>query len=140
MRPEIITFDTTAALYGFLGEKHALDKLDMFRQTPVTMIPKDNLGYVIMVGDEVCGAASLYDEGDDTYFNEIFEIVPEHRGKGYARILYEYMKQDSMAAKIHGFCTNDENQAFWEHMGQKCINKKHREMMEICNQNLYNYD
>lgn len=132
MNPEIIVFEDTLSLYGFLRETDSLRKLDMFLKTPYTSVPKDNLGYVIMEGEEVAGAASLYDEGDGTFFNEIFEIVPEYRGKGYARVLYEYMKEDSMADRIHGFCTNDENQSFWEHMGQKCVNKEMREMIEIC--------
>lgn len=132
MIPEVIVFEDTLSLYRFLRETDSLRKLDMFLKTPYTSVPKDNLGYVIMEGEEVAGAASLYDEGDGTFFNEIFEIVPEYRGKGYARVLYEYMKEDSMADRIHGFCTNDENQSFWEHMGQKCVNKKMREMIEIC--------
>lgn len=132
MNPEIIVFDDTISLYRFLRETDSLRKLDMFLNTPYTGIPKDNTGYVIMEGEEVVGAASLYDEGCGRFFNEIFEIAPEYRGKGYARVLYEYMKEDSMANEIHGFCTNDENQSFWEHMGQKCINPEMREMLEIC--------
>ena len=132
MIPEIIVFEDTLSLYRFLRETDSLRKFDMFLKTPYTSVPKDNLGYVIMEGEEVVGAASLYDEGDGTFFNEIFEIIPEYRGKGYARALYEYMKKDSMADRIHGFCTNDENQSFWEHMGQKCVNKEMREMIEIC--------
>lgn len=131
MKPEVLVFDDTPSLYAFLRSTGALDKLELFLHTPAEAVPKDNLGYVIMDGDTVCGAASLYDEGNDAYFNELFEIVPECRGKGYARILYEYMKEDSLAERIHGFCTNDENQSFWEHMGQKCINPKQREMLEI---------
>lgn len=132
MNPEVIVFEDTLSLYRFLRETDSLRKLDMFLKTPYTSVPKDNLGYVIMEGEEVVGAASLYDEGNGTFFNEIFEIVPEYRGKGYAKVLYEYMKKDSMADRIHGFCTNDENQSFWEHMGQKCVNKEMREMIEIC--------
>lgn len=131
MKPEVLVFDDTPSLYAFLRSTGALDKLELFLHTPAEAVPKDNLGYVIMDGDTVCGAASLYDEGNDTYFNELFEIAPECRGRGYARILYEYMKEDSLAERIHGFCTNDENQSFWEHMGQKCINRKEREMLEI---------
>lgn len=132
MNPEIIVFEDTPSLYRFLHETDSLRKLDMFLNTPYADIPKDNTGYVIMEGDEVVGAASLYDEGFGRFFNEIFEIVPEYRERGYARVLYEYMKEDSMADEIHGFCTNDENQSFWEHMGQKCINQKMREMLEVC--------
>ena len=131
MKPEVLVFDDTPSLYAFLRSTEVLDKLELFLHTPAEAVPKDNLGYVIMDGDTVCGAAILYDEGNDTYFNELFEIVPECRGKGYARILYEYMKEDSLAERIHGFCTSDENQSFWEHMGQKCINRKEREMLEI---------
>ena len=137
MIPEIIVFEDTLSLYRFLRETDSLRKFDMFLKTPYTSVPKDNLGYVIMEGEEVVGAASLYDEGDGTFFNEIFEIIPEYRGKGYARALYEYMKKDSMADRIHGFCTNDENQSFWEHMGQKCVNKEMREMIEICGKDWY---
>lgn len=133
IKPEFIVFDNTWSLYKFLRETGALYKLDMFLHTPATSIPKDNMGYVVMEGDNVCGAASLYDEGNGVYFNEVFEIIPEYRGKGYAKALYKFMKEDSMADKIHGFCTNDENQAFWEHMGQKCISVKEREMLEIVN-------
>lgn len=132
MKPEIIVFDDTISLYRFLRETDSLHRLHMFLNTPYKDVPKDNTGYVIMEGEEVVGAASLYDEGAGTFFNEIFEIVPEYRGKGYARALYEYMKEDSKADEIHGFCTNDENQSFWEHMGQKCANPEMREMLEIC--------
>lgn len=130
--PEFIVFDTTRELFDFLRETDALYGLEMFFDTPAAMVPKDNTGYVVMEGEDVVGAASLYDEGDGTFFNELFEILPEYRGKGYARALYEYMKKDSMAERIHGFCTNDENQSFWEHMGQRCIDSEHREMLEIC--------
>ena len=133
MNPEFIVFDTTKSLYKFLAATDVLDKLDMFANTPVDTIPNDNIGYVITEGDGICGAASLYDEGNGVFLNELFEIVPEYRSKGYARALYEFMKKDSMADKIHGFCTNDETQSFWEHMGQRCINPKIREMMEIIN-------
>lgn len=132
MNPEIIVFDDTISLYRFLRETDSLRRLHMFLNTPYKDVPKDNTGYVIMEGEDVVGAASLYDEGFGRFFNELFEIVPEYRGKGYARVLYEYMKEDSMAGEIHGFCTNDENQSFWEHMGQKCINPKMREMLEVC--------
>lgn len=137
MELDVLTFDDTKSLFDFLRDNKALDKLEMFSKTPVAIIPKHNLGYVLLKGEEICGAASLYDEGDDVYLNELFEIMPEHRGKGYARFLYEYMKEDSMADKIHGFCIDDATQSFWEHMGQKCINKKHREMLEICKPTYY---
>lgn len=129
-RVEIITFENLKETYDFLKEENVLNELSLFRNTEITKENKDNTGYVIVDNDEVVGAASIYDEEDGYILNELFEIREKFRGRGYARILYEYIKEDSLCEGVHGFCTNDENQSFWEHMGQKCINKKTREMIE----------
>lgn len=126
----IITFENLKETYDFLKEKNVLDELLLFRDTKITKENRNNTGYVIVNGNEVVGAASIYDEEDGYILNELFEIREKFRGKGYARILYEYIKEDSLCNGVHGFCTTDENQSFWEHMGQKCINKKTREMIE----------
>lgn len=127
---EIFTFDNLKETYNFLKEENVLDELLLFKNTKITKENKKNTGYVIVDNDEVVGAASIYDEEDGYILNELFEIREKFRGKGYARILYEYIKEDSLCYGVHGFCTNDENQSFWEHMGQKCINKETREMIE----------
>lgn len=128
---EIITFYNTKELYDFLEATTAIESLDIFFNTPIDIVPKDNLGYAIIVDDLVVGAASIYEEDESTIFNELFEIRKEYRGQGLARVLYEYIKEDTMCERVHGFCTNDENQSFWEHMGQKCIDQEKREMLEI---------
>ena len=128
---DIISFYTTKELYDFLKESDAFKNLLWFKNTPRKSLPKDNIGYVVMVDDLVVGAASVYEEGDGTIFNELFEICEEYRGQGLARVLYEYIKKDTMCEMVHGFCTNDKNKSFWEHMGQKCVNPETREMIEV---------
>lgn len=133
---EIIIFDTTRELYKFLRETGALEKLELFRNTPKELIPPDNVGYVAIDNNGiVLGAATLYEEGINIWFNELFEITPESRGKGIGRLLYEFIKQDLEPEKIHGFCTNDKNKSFWEHLGQVCIDEETSEMLEIINKN-----
>lgn len=127
---EILTFINLKATYKFLKECGVINEFPMFKNTRITKENRKNAGYVILENDEVAGAASIYDEEDGYILNELFEIREKFRGKGYGRMLYEYIKEDSMCDGVHGFCTNDENQSFWEHMGQKCINKKTREMIE----------
>lgn len=129
---EVIIFDTTRELYRFLKDTDALKKLNLFRNTPQKSIPADNTGYVVL-GDnlEVLGAASLYEESPSVWFNELFEITQEARGKGIGRYLYEFIKTDLEPSKIHGFCTTPENKSFWEHLGQICIDNKTNEMLEI---------
>lgn len=129
---EVIIFDTTKELYKFLKDTSALEELNLFNNTPQKSIPADNIGYVVL-GDnfKVLGAASLYEEATGIWFNELFEITQEARGKGIGRYLYEFIKADLEPSKIHGFCTTPENKAFWEHLGQVCINLKTNEMLEI---------
>ena len=128
----IVIFDTTKDMYKFLKDTGGLEILELFRNTPQKSIPPDNIGYVVL-GDnsEILGAASLYEEETNVWFNEIFEIVKEHRGKGIGRYLYEFIKNDLLPEKIHGFCTTSQNKSFWEHLGQKCINQETNEMLEI---------
>ena len=128
---EIIEFENTKELYQFLEDTTAMEHLWIFFNTPIDIVPEDNIGYVIIVDDLVVGAASIYDEGNGTIFNELFEIREDYRGQGLARMLYEYIKEDTMCSAVHGFCTNDDNQSFWEHMGQRCIDPEKREMIEI---------
>lgn len=128
---EIIEFEDTKELYKFLEDTDAMEHLWIFFNTPIDIVPEDNIGYVIIADDLVVGAASIYDEGDGTIFNELFEIREDYRGQGLARMLYEYIKEDTMCNAVHGFCTNDDNQSFWEHMGQQCIDPEKREMIEV---------
>ncbi len=129
---EIITFDTTLELYKFLKDTGTIEKLKLFKDTPRKSIPADNTGYVVLGDDfEVLGAASLYEEAPGIWFNELFEITKEARGKGIGRKLYEFIKQDLEPSEIHGFCTTPENKAFWEHLGQVCIDPETNEMLEI---------
>ncbi len=129
---EVITFNTTRELFKFLRDSRAIDSLKLFKDTPQKSIPADNIGYVILDDDNnILGAASLYEEGVGIWFNEIFEIAEDSRGKGIGRYLYEFIKQDLEPDMIHGFCTNLENKSFWEHLGQKCINQETNEMLEI---------
>lgn len=129
---DIIIFDTTKELYKFLRDTDSLKKLRLFRDTKENSIPPDNIGYVVLDdSSSVIGAASLYEEGIGIWFNEIFEIIPEYRGKGVGKYLYEYIKSDLEPDMIHGFATTAENKSFWEHMGQKCIDQDTNEMLEI---------
>lgn len=131
---EVIIFDTTKELFRFLKEIDSINDLALFKDTPEKSIPADNVGYVILgENNEVLGAASLYEEETGTWFNELFEIAQEHRGKGIGRYLYEFIKEDLEPEKIHGFCTTPENKSFWEHLGQVCIDKETNEMLEIVN-------
>ena len=128
---EVIIFDSTKELYEFLKETDVLNKLYLFKNTKEKDIPPDNMGYVVLdnSGNPI-GAASLYEEGIGIWFNEIFEIVPEFRGQGVGRYLYEFIKSDLEPDMIHGFTTTPENKKFWEHLGQVCIDQKTNEMIE----------
>lgn len=130
---EILTFDNLKDTYNFIKEKKVLDELFLFKNTKITKENKNNLGYVILYNGDVVGAASIFDEEDGIILNELFEIREKYRGMGFARKLYEYIIKDSLCDGVHGFCTTDENQSFWEHMGQVCIDTKTREMLEMLN-------
>lgn len=132
MNKYIIPFYSTRELYKFLRDSNSLCKLDLFRETKMKSIPKGNQGYVLVVDGEVAGAASMYDEQDGGWLNEMFEIVPEFRGKGLSREFYAMVKGDLDADFIHGFATSDETKSLWEHLGQVCIDPDCMEMIEIC--------
>ena len=129
---EIIIFDTTKELYRFLKDSGGLGTLQLFKNTSQKSIPPDNMGYVVINSKfEVLGAASLYEEETGVWFNELFEVAESYQGKGIGRKLYEFIKKDLEPIRIHGFCTTPENKSFWEHLGQKCIDEKTNEMLEI---------
>lgn len=129
---QITVFDRTSELYRFLRESNALASLELFSKTHQKDIPKGNTGYVLTVYGEVAGAASMYDEQDGGWLNELFEIVPKFRGIGLSRQFYRMVKEDLQADFIHGFATSDETQQLWEHLGQVCIDQDYRELIELC--------
>ncbi len=128
----IIPFFSTKELYDFLRESDSLGKLKLFRDTKMRSIPKGNYGYVLVVDGQVAGAASMYDECDGGWLNELFEIVPEFRGKGLSRPFYSMVKEHLDADFIHGFATDENTKSLWEHLGQVCIDKECMEMIDIC--------
>ena len=128
---EVLFFDRTSQLFSFLKLHKALDKLELFKKTPMRTIPCDNTGYVLLVNGEIAGAASIYDELDGTIFNELFEITNDFQGHGWCRYLYEFIKRDLEPDAVHGFATDDYTQSLWEHLGQVCIDQNTHEMVEL---------
>lgn len=127
----LIEFGKTSDLYSFLRNEGILEDLELFRLTDQKDIPRGNIGYVLLADNDVAGVASLYDEQDGGWLNELFEIRPKYRGRGLSRVLYESIKESLKPDFIHGFATSEGTRSLWEHLGQTCIDEECREMIEI---------
>ncbi|HLQ84169.1 MAG TPA: N-acetyltransferase [Pseudogracilibacillus sp.] len=120
----LINYKTLEDFKSF--QEYGLQELSMLEDLENNLVENDSESpfYGIYFGSTLVARMSLYKRSAkfDHYFDPPqdylvlwkLEVLPEHRGNNYARLLVDYAKQYQLPIKTNPFI---DSHGFWKHMG-----------------------